>query len=250
MNYKKLTTLLLVGALFVQTVHGKTVEFIENPYQEQASPEIVERAERVATLVDYTKPYEIATPKKAGLQINPWNKLITALESNPQTKLPLITVNYEWLSTLPAEQQTFLFARCFTIFEMGLSPWYVMYGAYMYIAFVWMLILLFFFFLRKKSPLKAHKAWVSFVVALCVISAVDYALIKGTFEKVQKHLSSRYDVKIIEKTIAKTGDRDAAVQALLAIDAVVKEGAKNGEQIFVPHVELFERLANTVRDQQ
>lgn len=249
MNFKKITTLLLAGVLCAQTMQGNTVEFIENPYLEQAPQEIVELTEKVAALVDYTKPYEVAVPKKAGFQANPWNALMYA-QQNTQTMLPVIVANPSWLKSLPEEQQTFLVARCFTQLTMGAQPWYILYAGSLYIAFGLLLTLLFFFLLRKKSPLKTQKVWVSVVAAMLLTHVVDYAFMENAFESIKKNLTHRYGVHLIEATLAKTGDRDAAVQALMAIDAVTKEGAKNGEQVFIPHVELYERLANAVREPQ
>lgn len=251
MNYKKVTTvLLLVGAFFAHTMHSKTVEFIENMYHEQAPQDVVELIEKVATQVGYTTPYEIAVAKKAGLQVNPWNKTIHVAEVSAQVKRPVVMVNPSWLTSLPAEQQTFLIARCFTTLEKGASPWYITYGMYMYIAFVYLLMALLFVVLRRKSPLKMQKAWISAVVAVLVVTAVDLACIKGAFQKTQQYVADRYNVQSAQATLAKTGDRDAAVQALMAFDAVVKEGVNNGEQVFVPFKDSFETLANAVRESQ
>lgn len=250
MNYKKITTFVIIGAFFAQTIHAKNVEFIENIYLEQAPQEVVELTEKVAALVDYTKPYEVAAPKKAGLQVNPWNRIISCAEVNPQTQLPYMIINPSWLASLPAEQQTFLVARCFTIFQMGALPWFFKYIGLMYLALLWVFIALLCMVLRRKSPLKTQKWWVSLLFALLASNVANYLFMQSALEKVQKNLGRRHEVQLIEATLAKTGDRDAAVQALMAIDTVIKEGAKNGEQVFVPHVELFENLANAVREPQ
>lgn len=99
-------------------VSAKTIEFIEDVYAIQAPQEIVALAEKAAALVGFEKPYEVAVPQKAGVQINPWNKF-AAYGINPKTNNPFIIINPQWFSKIPENQQLFWLSRCFITLEQG-----------------------------------------------------------------------------------------------------------------------------------
>lgn len=248
MTQGKMTALLLlVGGIFVaQSAQGNTVEFIESPYAQQAPQEIVEIAEKAAALVGYEKPYEIAIPKKAGLQVSPLQAIVTSTESNPQTSFPMISVNPPWFSALPVEQQVFLLARCFTKFETPSSlPMKALPCVQVLVSLL--VMLLSFLMLRMLLPSFKRKVLVCFLLAGGVSVVLELLVVDKIFARAGSYLTAQHGSAVVEKTIAKTNDRDAAVQALLAMDAVVKEGANKGEQAFVPYVGRFEHLANAAR---
>ena len=90
MNRFKVVTVLF-SFIFINGVCAKTVEYVEDAYTMQASKEIVKIVEKAALLVDFNDEYQVVSPKKAGIQINPWNKFL-GQAINPQTKNPFIMV--------------------------------------------------------------------------------------------------------------------------------------------------------------
>ena len=119
MKLVKNSSILALLCMFnVLAASAKTAEFFENVFAAPASEKLVAQGQKAAELIGYEKAVEMASPKKAGIEINPLNKFIYG-QINPQTQNALIVANPEWLSLMPEEQQFFLIARALMRLKEG-----------------------------------------------------------------------------------------------------------------------------------
>ena len=188
MNFKKKCAVVLLS-LFTVTTYPKVVEFVEDAYLKQAPQEIVNQVEKVADVMEFETIYEVAEPKKAGIQINPWNKFV-AYGINPLTQNPFIIINTEWFSTIPSEQQVFLLGRAFATFAQGAVPGGKII-TYLFILFRILLILLLFWVLGK-TPLAKQNIWIRFLLALILNAAASFIFMNQFEASIQQHLASRH----------------------------------------------------------
>jgi hypothetical protein len=240
---QKLISLLLL--LMCCPVHTKQVPFIENPYLQQAPPEIMALAEQAAQIADFTKDYEVAVPKKAGLQVNPWNRFITGGIINPQTNLPYIEVNPEWFLALPQDQQIFLLARCFTIAHMGVLPMSIKIIPYAHIVFSWIIIFL-VFWLLGNTVLRMRPWWMRLGIAVVCIALINVAIGNRLVTAATKCLAERHDTAIVEQTLEKTHNRQAAIAALQSIDQGINNELAGGDNFWEPYKDIFKTLAQSI----
>ncbi len=224
---------------------SKTIDFIEDGYLMPASPEIIALAENAAKLFDFEQAYEVAAPKKAGLQINPWNKFIAA-GINPQTKNPFFIINEEWFKTLSPDQQTFLLGRNFLMLKNGVQPLSVKVIPFLFIFLTIGLMLLLYWLLGKTNCIQ--NKWVRAAIAYAIVFASNLAFLNALQTKAIQYFGAKHDMHIIQMTIEKTQNKEAAIQALSSIDTTIKDDFKNGEQFWAPFASLFENYANELKN--
>ena len=241
MKYIKI--LLVLCSTLTQSTNTSVVPFTEDPYALQAPQKIVEIAEKAAAFVEFDSTYEVAIPKKAGIQINPWNKFI-AYGINTKTKNPFIIINPSWFASIPQDQQLFLLARCFTVFKEG-KPFSIKVVPYLFILLRILFILL-LIWLLGKTLLSRHKKWVRIAIAWGIVYLCNSFVINNLQLKFTRYMNSRYDIHILNMAIQKTGNKDAAIKALQQFDTSIKEALKNGETFFTPYATLFENYANAL----
>ena len=242
MRYTKI--LLVLGGTLVQSINTGVVPFTEDSYALQAPQEIIKIAEQAAALVEFDGAYEVAVPKKAGIQINPWNKFIASAKS-PQTKNFFIIINPLWFEGIPQDQQLFLLGRCFMAYKEGATPFSMKVIPYLFIlgSIIFMLLLI---WLLGKTPLVHKKKWIRVVMAWGTIYFCNIFLINNLQARLTNYIARKNDVHIIDMVVKKTGDKDAAIKALQHLDASIKKELKSGETFFAPYVTLFENYANAL----
>lgn len=226
-------------------INAKIIEYTEDAYSLQAPTKIVQLTEKAADFFDFTTPYEVIVPKKAGIQINPWNKFIVS-DINPQTKNPFIIIDQEWFSKIPADQQLFLLGYNFLRLKHGILPWTIYLLSFASII-VTLLLALLFFWLLGKTPLIHQKKWIRAVAAYVLVMIVNIVVHNTIAAKIQYQLIMNHDVHLCEMVLQKTHNKQAALKALEFYDTSVKEEIKNGETFFVPHEKIFENLASLLR---
>ena len=230
---------LVVGA------QAKMVPFQEDGYMLQAPENLLAVAEKVANIVDFTADYEVVVPKKAGIEINPWNKFI-AYGTNPLTKNFFMVINPEWFNKLPEDQQLFLVGRNFLILKLGVTPlsFTVIFYAFIIIS---LLLLVCIFLIFSKTVLKNQKIWIRILLACALVGVMEFMLLDPLERKLKLHYGKLYDKKIHESVVEKTKNRDAAIKALEYLDSSIKDEIKKGETLFVPYENLFETYAQQLK---
>lgn len=246
MNYTKYITAVLC-TLLMHNAHAKMVEFIENSYLVQAPSNITTIADEAAQITGFTKNYEIAIPKKAGLQVNPWNRLISSAPLNPQTQLPYIIVNPSWFLTLPKNQQTFLLARCFTALEQGLIPLSIKMAPWAF-SLLFIALIILFFWLLGKTALGSHKGWIRLIVAYLIAAGCNVTVMNKLQTTLINYLAVGHDKAIIQATLDKTKDPDAAIKALEAMDTTIKNQLQEGETFWTPFSTVFEPYIKALKE--
>ena len=182
------------------SVHANKVEFTEDGYLMQAPDTIVSTAERAAQLVDFNDNYEVAIPKKAGIQVNPWNKFV-AYGTNPQTKNPIIIVNADWFLNIPQAQQDFLFARYFMAFKQGLTPLSMKILPYFFMLISFCLALA-VFWLLEKTPL-ANIRWQRVLGTLVIATAFNLLITNNVQIKLTHYLGGSFDMQMNKMALEK-----------------------------------------------
>lgn len=243
MNF--INTLALIGALFVTSLQAKMVPFQEDAYMQQAPENLIALAEKAATAVDFTSDYEVIAPKKAGIEINPWNKFI-GYGSNPVTHNPFVTINPEWFSNIPEDQQLFLLGRNFLFLKYGVTPksfTIIHYG----LIIISLLLLILVFYVLGKTTLKNQKIWVKILIAGVLVGAFESLVLNSLEVKLKHYYGKLYDQEMHERAVQKFGSRQSAIQALEFLDASLKDEIKKGETLFKPYENLFENYAQSLK---
>ena len=239
----------VISALFCfllfNNVGAKVIEFVENAYAMQAPKEIIAVTERVASLIGFSDGYEVISPKKPGIQVNPWNKFVS-YGINPQTKNPFIIVNPQWFLTIPQGQQDFLLGRPFVVFQKVITSFAIKFLPYMFILLSIFLIIVFFLGLGR-TRLANKKKWIRFLIALGIVSMCNVLFINKLQLKLSQYLGYQYDIKVNEKVLEKTLDRDVAIKALEFFDASIKAEFEKGGTFFAPSISLFKGYADQLK---
>ncbi len=221
MKLVKISSILaLLCMVNVLAVSAKTAEFFENVFAAPASEKLVAQGQKAAELIGYEKAVEMASPKKAGIEINPLNKFIYG-QINPQTQNAVIVANPEWLSLMPEEQQFFLIARALMMLKevQPFSMKMVHYG-YMVLSF---LLVIGLFFLFRRIVLKNQKAWISILAALVSALALEFLCFDPLEAKLLLYMGCQHNKTVNELVVQKTQDREAAIKALEFYDAAVEK---------------------------
>lgn len=239
---------MFISMLMIAISSATMVEFIEDAYVVQAPQEIVSVAQEAAKIANFGKTYEVIVPKKAGLQINPWNRFIASV-ANGATGNWCIIVNPEWFSTLPYDQQIFLMVRCFTQGSMGMVPPIQVYISWFFIILSWIVAYCIYRLLSR-----IHFIPQNIFVYIVLTAGIMYIFNMTFFHKIQSlalnYSSRKHDTTINIATIKKTGDFNAAIQALKSYDEGLKKQIKGGEQFFVPCERYFEDMVQELTVQK
>jgi hypothetical protein len=234
-----------VLCLFISgSLYSKTIEYIEDPYAMQAAPEMVALAEKVAAMVDFKDGYEVVAPKKAGIQMNPWNTF-TGYGINPTTKNPFIVINSEWLTKMPDDQQSFILARNFSLLRYGAASTVMKLVPFIFMLIGIMLIIL-LVWLLGKTPLSKQKRWIRILAAFGIVLVLDTTLFDMLAAKINVSLKAKHNAIINERIIQKTG-RDAAIKAFEYFDASIKKEIAGGEIFFAPYEHAFGNAAQSLK---
>lgn len=242
MYLKQLLTVLLV--IVSADIRANIIPYKEDIYTQQAPQEIENLAKEAADLMEFKDGFEVVVPKKAGIEINPWNKFVSSAK-NQATQNPFILVNPEWFSGIPHDQQIFLLARCFALFQENSLTTFLWINIFFVLLSI--LLLIFMYWLLGKSPLLSKK-WMRALCALGITIVVELSILDNIRAHVTTYLGSRIDMNVIQKVVAKTGNKDAAIKALQYFDTSLKEAVQNGETILAPFKNNFEKYVDELRN--
>lgn len=240
-----LMAIMLICAV-TNTTDAKMVEYFEDAYLQQAPQELVAQVEQIAQIVGLDKDYQVVIPKKPGLQINPWNKLV-GFGINPQNKNPFIIINPEWFSTLPKDQQTFLIARNVIFASQGVSslpmkllPWIWSIG---------MIALMVLCFLALRRTRFATKPlWMRILAVYAVFAIANLAFLTALYIKINTALSRKYDSHITQLTLEKIGqDKQVAISAFQTMGDFVKKELAEGDTFWKSHENTFSDLIQRLK---
>lgn len=236
--------ILYICLFFSSYTHAEPVPYVKDPYAQEAPQEIVKLAQEAAELMGYKDTFEVLAPKKTGIEVNPWNKFI-AYGRNPTTQNLFILVNPEWFLALPHEQQLFLLARCFAIFQESnkLNKQFI---PFLFLLLSILLVFLIYWFLGKIFV--DQQEWIRISIALGKVFLANTFIFNNVQLHIIEYLNSKYDMNIIKKVIEKTGNKEAATNAFHHFDNSIKEAIKQGEPFFMPYSNLFEKYAHALND--
>lgn len=236
----------LAMLFLVAPVMAKMVEYVEDPYSMQAPHEWVAKVAQVAEKLNFNSNYEVVIPKKAGLQINPWNQFIGS-GTNPGTQNLFVVINPEWLASLAEPQQEFLIGRGLMFAAHGgANPWTL---RLMRIFFIFMgLIFIFLLFKLLSTTVLAHQNMIVQILAAVLINfVIAYTVTSKIEQKLATYFAQRHDTNINEMVIAKMGDRPAAIAALEAFDTGIKNEIAHGETVLNPFSDMFATQAQALQ---
>lgn len=228
---------MVLGLCVASSSFAKVADFTANQYAVQAPAELITLTEQVAEHVHFEQLYEVVVPTKAGLQVNPWNQFLS-YGIDPQTTYPYILINPAWLLSLPENQQHFLLARAFATFELGTMSFAMKAAPYLFLLF-FMLLMFSVIFIIARRPLPRKKKILAIVIAWVVVALVNATLQSKVQPMVVRYLGSLHDKKINELAVQKTGNKDAALQALESYDNAIQEDLKNGNTFWQQFEHVF-----------
>lgn len=193
----QLTTTKLLIMFVLQTfslAQATVIEYQEDPYSAQAPQELVDQAEQIAASVGFKEPYHLVVPKKAGVEINAWNRYIS-YGRVPQTEAFFISINQEWFAQAQPAQQEFLFARCFVAKQFSNDSWNFAAGwlpvTIKALPYLWMLLIMLLtiaLFLALKRSLLRHKSpWMQALAAWAAITACNMLFLNNIYTMLTKH---------------------------------------------------------------
>lgn len=230
---KKTNFLFITLISFFSSYSATVTEYPEDIYLVQADKETIEKANSIADKIGYQGDYQIAFPKKAGLEINPANKFISSA-INPQTQIPFIVLNPDWFKALDAqEQDAFLslaFERCISGSQSPLSQYIV----WIYALISWIIIFALFIILKKFSFIPTAK-WKRFVIALLSVFAFNLVFAPKIQNSIVNYLNKKHDMKIYAAVIAKGTDRKVIINALQKFDKAIMQELENGQLFWQPY---------------
>ncbi|MFI5333274.1 MAG: hypothetical protein ACHQVS_04200 [Candidatus Babeliales bacterium] len=238
-------SIILMSLLTTAVISATMVEFVEDGYTVQAPKEITDLVAEAARIVDFDKPYEVVVPKKAGLQVNPWNRFISSAV-NSVTNNWLVLVNPDWLSTFPHDQQIFLISRCFMQGNMGMIPPIAKYISWLFVIASWVVIYG-IYRLLNRTRLSEQKTAVRIALAVGIVMMLNIAVVNKLQMKLLDYMYRKHDKAVNMAVIEKTGNREAAIQALQAYDAAIKKSIKEGEASLVPFEMIFDIMAQALK---
>lgn len=246
----KITNVLKMGAfacaaLMSFNAQAKMVECYEDAYVQQAPQELADRVAAIADKVGFVQDYQIVIPKKPGMQINPWNKMVS-YGINPQIKAPVVFINPEWFSTLSKEQQDFLIARSLVALEN--SNWHTLPKLF---TPLWVLIFLALgglaFFVLKKKFLVGKPTWI-IVLATVVPFVILDTVLGPVHNKMNVKVAQRWDSQMIYKTLEKMGqDKQVAIDAFQKMDDFVKKELAEGDAFWKPYENTFADIVERLK---
>ena len=222
---------------------GNMIEFVEDAYLKQVPQDLVHKVEKAAQFMDFIGNYEVVIPKKAGMQINPWNRYISQ-GINPLTQNYLIIINPEWFNTLSEDQQNFMLVRSFELFEQGFTPRIIKYIPYVF--FLLSLVLLVVLYLLLGKTGLGNQTVLRVLAAITLNWLIGYAVLNKIQERVVYYSASNHDFQINEAVVQKIGQRKAGIEALELYDAGIKKEFNEGETFWAPYLGLFEKFAQSL----
>ncbi len=229
---------ILVGMMVITTAQAKNIPFQEDAYSMQAPENVVSLVEKAAKDVDFTSDYEVVVPKKAGIEINPWNKF-AGYTMNPFTKNPLLIINPEWFFQLPEDQQLFLIGRNLLLLKHGVTPTSFTIINYAFIV-ISLLLLLLIYWILGKTALKKQSIWIRILMVCVIVGISEFILLDPLQIKVKQYFGKLHDKKIHDLVLQKLNNKDAAIKALEYYDSSIKNEIKSGDTFFIPYEHLFE----------
>ncbi|MGA9530304.1 MAG: hypothetical protein WBQ73_00245, partial [Candidatus Babeliales bacterium] len=201
---QKIMKILISLTICVFTVHAKMVHFQEDVFLSQAPQDIVAIAEKVAKKMGYDGTYEVVIPKKAAIELNPWNKF-ASYGVNQQTKNNILVINQDWLLNLSEEEQEFILGRYFMFFEKNR----LLVGTHIATSVVVPIALYAACRILNLIELKQwHNQWHKWcnIMIFAACGGVCTVFIK-------KYMNSWYENKINRLVLDKTSNKDAAISA-------------------------------------
>ena len=237
---------LLLSLFAVNSSQAKMVEYVENIYLSPAPDEITKIVHNVAEK-NFDEDYEVTVPKKAGMQINPWNKFIASAK-NPATGNLLLIINPEWFSQLFQDEKTFLIVRAFLSAKnaqglpIKIVPW-------VFFVISILTIILLTLLLGKIQRLSNLKRWMRIVIAMTVMAILNLLVLNKVQLKILEYLAFRQTMRTTHLAIQRSGvTKDVAINALSRFDVVIKDGLKSGESFWKPFETAFEKPIQALQE--
>ena len=243
----KLNIFLFLTLFVVAHSYTKMVEFVEDAYALQAPADIVKIVQDIAEEQHFDANYEVVIPKKAGMQINPWNKYI-ALGKNPKTENLFMVINPEWFfSQLTHDEQKYLITRIFwpetksSSIPLKAVPW-------IFVIISVLSIILLTVWLGKYQKTSHLKRWWRIVIALIIMAVINTVIMSKIHLKIVEYLTVQIDRKKHELALKKTGlPKEVAITALTKLDTVIKENLKSGDLFWKPFEKVYEKQIDALK---
>jgi len=244
---KKSTYIFIFLSLFAVNSSAKMIEFVEDAYLLPAPIEVTKIVNDIAEQKSFDENYEITSPKKSGMQINPWNKFISS-GKNPNTNNIIFIINPEWFFQLNKDEQTFLITRAFIYAQIGGSSIPLKMAPWIFIIIAIFLITLITILLGRYHRLSRTKRWVRILIALAIMSALNLIIINKIQFKILGYLASNVNTNSNNLAIKKSGvTKEIAINALTKLDKVIKDNLEV-DPFWKPFEKTFEQQIQALKN--
>lgn len=234
--------------ILCQPAFSQPVPYTEDAYSCQAAPGLVALVEQSATLIDFQVPYEVISPKQAGIEINPNSKFIVP-GTNPTTKNNFLIINPDWLYKLSPEQQQFIIVRNLMRLKVGTLPISAKVIPYLFI-FLTILLTVLLSIVLRKTILIGKPRWLSALITISIVVSCNLLFINNLSFKLINHVTRQHDLNTIKLTIEKTGNRAAAIEVLEKLNSDVNIEAQTNLAFWQNQLGALDPLIKSLKEQQ
>lgn len=243
MNMKKYN-LLFPLLVVLGSVHADSVPYQEDVYAMNAPEDVQNLVAEVAQQAGFTGVYQVVSPKKAGIEINPWNKFIGAV-INPSNGLPLVVVSSEWLNTFDREQQkAYVMSQMIKFIHGFVHPW-AKYVVIFYLLCLFVIALVLAVIGKRLLPGRPRWQYIAGISLCCFVFNIFFALSIQT--RMIAYLNSKHEVELYKKTIKLGINQELLIKSLMDYDAAIQQEVQAGEIFWKPYEGLFARYANALK---
>lgn len=239
---------IFLGLLVVNKSFSKMIEYVEDIYLLPAPNEITNIVSSIMDQQNFDQNYEVAIPKKSGMQINPWNQFISS-GINPITGNLFFIINPDWFSQLNKDEQSFLITRAFFHAKSGGSSIYLKIIPWLFIIISILLMILLVKLLGKCNNCANLNLWLRILIAWVIMFILNLAILNRIQLKVSEYFAFKHNLYINDLAIKNSGvNKEIAISALTKIDSGIKADLKNGNFFWKPFETLFEKQVEALKN--
>ena len=103
------------------------------------------------------------------------------------------------------------------------------------------------FFALGKTSLKNQKIWIRVILVIILAIASELLITDRIEAVVVRYLNRRFEINILELTVQKSNNREAAIKALEFYNASIEEEYPNDPKFWTPFKGIFKEYAEVLK---
>ncbi len=212
-------------------------------YLLNAPEEICQLVESVDLAINFGQNYEVTMPTKAGIEINPWNSLVSS-GINPQTKNLLFVIQPDFFNSCNKDEQKFLITRAHLSIKDGIKPRWL--DIFIVIASLLLSIASSIAIIRILKT-RGFSQQQAFIIAIGLTFLLRITLVKRVAVNLQNYILVRNTKLLNIKAQELSGTtKESTISTLRKMDAFIKKDLQEGNWYWKPFESEFEKQANNL----